>query len=106
MFVLLFLLQRFVARYSGSICIHEAGEYRFWLMSDDGVRLYVGGVFVVTIDGLHSMIGAEVSVRLARGFHDVYVEYFQNDGAAGLLLEWIRPGRDTFEVVPRRACYP
>jgi hypothetical protein len=105
-FALPFPPRRFAARYSGTLFVHEPGEYHFRLTSDDGGRLWLGGEAMVDLDGIHGMASGEGSAFLAKGSHDVLVEYFNNDGGAGLLLEWRPPGRAKYGIVPRRALYP
>jgi hypothetical protein len=105
-FSLPFPARRFGARLRGTLCVHESGEYALKLTSDDGARLTVDRDPTIDIDGLHGMASGEATVFLQRGVHDLLVEYFQNDGAAGLLLEWRRPGQPRFSLVPRRALYP
>jgi len=105
-FALPFAPARFGARLHGSICVHESGPYRWKLTSDDGSRLSIGGDLVVDVDGLHGMTSAESSTFLAAGLHDVVVEYFNNDGGGGLILEWMPPGHTRFSVVPRKNLYP
>ncbi|MBN8526644.1 MAG: hypothetical protein J0M02_15025, partial [Planctomycetes bacterium] len=78
--------ENFYARWSGSLDLLKAGEYEFFLFSDDGSRLLIDGKVVVDNGGLHG--GEERGGRctLSAGPHAVRVEYFQ--GTGGLVLRW------------------
>lgn len=103
-FRLPFAPRRFVARWRGALYVREPGVYAFRLTSDDGSALWIDRAAVVENDGLHAMLAREGAVDLAEGFHEIALDLIQNDGGAGIVLEWAPPGRP-FEVVPRRALY-
>ena len=46
----------FALRFTGKIKIPKDGSYRFFLVSDDGSKLYIDGKEVVDHDGIHPMI--------------------------------------------------
>jgi hypothetical protein len=46
----------FALRFTGKIKILKGGPYRFFLVSDDGSKLYIDGKEVVDHDGIHPMI--------------------------------------------------
>lgn len=83
---------RFGARFTGSLHVPTDGLYRFHLTSDDGSDLRIGGDLVVSHDGLHGMTEASGVVQLAAGAHPFEVRYFENAGAAGLVLAYEGPG--------------
>ena len=66
----------------------EAGEYRFTLNSDDGVRLWVDGE--VVIDRWTAGRGIHTGSVLfdTPGDHIVQLEYFEADGDARVHLSW------------------
>ncbi len=70
--------------YKGFIEIPRDGVYTFYAESDDGSRLYIGSTTVVDNDGLHGMIQKKGVIALAKGYHSVKVEFFQNAGGLGL----------------------
>jgi hypothetical protein len=93
----------FVAEVTGYLRVATPGEYLFGLASDDGARLTVGGVVVVTHDGLHAATTRTGSVRLGAGLHPLRIEMFENDGQESLTLSWRVPGSRGMETVPASA---
>jgi hypothetical protein len=80
---------RFSVRWTGS-WEFEAGKYTFFLLADDGVRLWLDGQLKIDAwtagSGLHL---ATVDVATG-GSHHVRLEYFENTGEAAVRLHWRR----------------
>jgi len=85
---------------TGWIKADEAGDYTFRLTSDDGSILYIGDLKLINNDGLHGAEAKEGKVNLKQGLTPIKIEYFEGSADNVLKLEWKRPGKDTFEVVP------
>ena len=83
---------------NGFIRVPGNGIYTFFLSSDDGSRLIIGGETVVDHDGYHSMSEKRGQVALHRGWHPIEVRYFQGGGGAGIGLEMEGPGMTRREV--------
>ena len=66
----------------------DAGAYRFHLMADDGVRLYIDGVLLIDAwtDGLKRDLTVEHP--LAGGSHTIQVDYYERSGDARVQLWW------------------
>ena len=66
----------------------DGGTYRFYVISDDGVRLWVDGQR--RIDRWYDQGPTEYSqdVALTRGTHELKVEYYEATGGAQLRLWW------------------
>lgn len=77
----------FAIRFVSNVRITTAGEYRFWLGSDDGSRLLIDGNVVINNDGIHPSETNVGRIVLSAGFHKVEVEYFERGGDASLTLE-------------------
>jgi mono/diheme cytochrome c family protein len=79
--------------FEGELVVPEAGKYTFYLDSDDGSRLIVGGKMVLEYDGIHG-VGQEKSavIELTRGRLPIKLEYFQNLHGLGLYVAWSGPG--------------
>ncbi len=79
--------------FNGTLNVPQDGTYTFYLDSDDGARLTVGGKQVLDYDGIHG-VGNEktATVRLARGRLPIQLEYFQNLDDLGLVVAWSGPG--------------
>jgi hypothetical protein len=82
----------FGLRIEGKLRIDKAGQYTFFLNSDDGSKLYLDGSLVIDNDGQHAPLNVAGTVWLAAGYHDLEVQYFQIDGRRALDLSWNGPG--------------
>lgn len=96
------LVDYFYVRWTGRIRIPEDGRYRFALDSDDGSRLWIDGKKVVENGGLHSMVRGQGTVQLRAGNRDIRIEFFENEGGAGIKLFWAR-GKGEMVAVPAQA---
>ncbi len=81
----------FASRHTGQIEITTAGNYTFYLSSDDGSKLWLDGTEIINNDGLHGMRERSATTFLSAGLHDIRVEFFENGGGAGLTLKWSGP---------------
>lgn len=77
----------FGARWTRQI-FFDKGNYAFCAMADDGVRLYVDGARL--IDEWHPSNGLSycATIELAKGAHEVKVEYYEDGGQALLYVWW------------------
>lgn len=92
--------------FEGAIRIEQAGTYEFYLRSDDGSRLFLGGRQVIDLDGLHDTTTPGIWRRLLQpGFLSLRLEYFESTGEESLSLRWIRPGSNGEEDIPDSALY-
>jgi putative heme-binding domain-containing protein len=82
---------RFALRFTGAIEITRAGNYTFFVASDDGSRIYIGNELVVNNDGLHGMSEKKGKIKLSVGNHPIIVTYFDNGGGDGLKVSWSGP---------------
>lgn len=80
--------------FSGYLNVAEAGEYVFYLASDDGSALYLDGERIVNNDGIHASREKNAEVRLEPGLHLIRVEYFDAGGGRDLIVQWQGPGFD------------
>jgi hypothetical protein len=72
--------------FSGYIKVSEDGIYKFYTRSDDGSALYIDGKKVVDNDGEHTPTEKSGKVPLAKGLHEIRVEYFQSSQGQSLGL--------------------
>ena len=93
------LKENFYVRWTGIIRIPSDGNYRFFLESDDGSRLFIDDKRIVDNGGLHPMQEAEDRCDLKAGDHELKVEFFQGTGEYGCRLLWMRPNGEK-EIVP------
>ncbi|MEQ8788315.1 MAG: GDSL-type esterase/lipase family protein [Pirellulaceae bacterium] len=90
----------FAMRLSGTVLIDRGGKYTFYLTSDDGSRLYIGGEEVINHDGKHGASEKAGDVELPPGAHPIVVTYFDNGGGDALSLAWKGPGIRKKQPVP------
>lgn len=82
----------FGACFTGVIEVAKAGNHTFFLNSDDGSRLLVGGKTVVEYDGLHGPAKEQVGkIELAVGRHPLRIEFFQGGGGRALRVAHADP---------------
>ena len=94
--------EMFALRFKGTLEIPAAGEWTFFLTSDDGSRLYLDGEVAINHDGDHGMDTRRVSRSLAAGPLPMVLTFYQAHGEFGLRLEWQGPGTPR-EVIPASA---
>jgi uncharacterized membrane protein len=98
-------IDTFASRHTGFIKITTPGTYNFYLNSDDGSRLFIDGVQVINHDGIHGQSERTGAASLTAGYHDVRIEFFENNGGAALVFSWDGPGI-VKQVVPESVLYP
>ena len=83
----------FSARYTGKLTPPVTGKYEFCLDSDDGSKLWIDGTMVADDNSIHGMGWPECGeIDLTVGIQvDLQVNYYENDGLAGLRLYWRLP---------------
>jgi uncharacterized protein (TIGR03790 family) len=89
-------------RHSGAITIPTAGNWTFYLNSDDGTKLWLDEVEVVNNQAIHAMSEASGTTWLEAGDHALRTEFFEHGGSAGFILSWEGPAQ-TKQVVPASA---
>lgn len=81
-------LSKGAATFSGKLYIDVAGEYKFYTKSNDGSKLYINGVPVVSNGGLHGVRERSGKIMLSAGFHDIKITFFNATGAGTLKMFW------------------
>ncbi len=100
----------FSVRWSGFIEARFAETYRFYLPSDDGVRLWIDDRLVFDNWGIQSFIDNERRYGVFTFADDrlrvpLRLEYFEQFSLAAVRLSWASPNQAR-EVVPASALYP
>jgi hypothetical protein len=90
---------------NGLIRLSPAGSYRFKALSNDGIRVYIGGHMVLDDPDVHGerFCGPSTVTVDQEGWYDLKVRYFQRKGSAALSLQWQPPGQQDFTPVPAEA---
>ena len=86
----------FSARYTGNLAVPVTGKYEFCLDSDDGSKLWIDTSMVVDDNDVHGLGWPECGEKyLTKGEKvSIQVNYYENDGLAGLRLYWRLPLSD------------
>lgn len=79
--------ENFAIRFRGQLAVATPGEWRFWLYSDDGSKLFIDGNLVVNNDGIHAPRLEGGRVKLTAGMHPVEIQYFQGPRHT-IALQW------------------
>ncbi len=82
----------------GYIQVDETAVYAFYTDSDDGSQLFIDGHLVVDNDGLHGLHEQEGTIALAKGLHNIRVEYFEKTGGNDLTVSWRSGSFDKQEI--------
>jgi uncharacterized protein YraI len=80
---------RFSARWTTTVELEE-GLYRFTTISDDGVRVWVGGEQIIDNWTVHAEQVDAATVSLPAGVYEIVIEYFENTGIATMIFNWER----------------
>jgi hypothetical protein len=93
----------FGVRWTGHVTPSATGEYTFYTVSDDGIRLWVDDKPVIDNWTDHAATEDRATVRLTAGQrHAIRLEYYQGGGDAVARLLWSAPGKPR-EVIPASA---
>jgi len=85
---------------TATLRIERDGIYTFYLNSDDGGILWLGGAKLIDNDGLHAPSEKKGRVRLNAGSYPIAVGYFQAGGAQTLKLSIEGPNMPKQEIPP------
>jgi hypothetical protein len=85
--------------FNGKIQIKKDGDYAFFIMSNDGSRLFIDDKLVIDHDGAH---GADMEktgkITLKAGLHPIRLNYFQAGGGMFLRVNYSGPGIEKQEI--------
>lgn len=77
----------FSARYIGDFYFKD-GKYRFYAMSDDGVRIWLDRTLILDQWRVQGRTAFSSDVDVPEGNHRIRVDYFENTGGAALKVFW------------------
>lgn len=92
-------------RYNGYIEIATGGSYTFFTDSDDGSKLFIDAVEVVSNDGLHGMNEESGTIALTPGIHWLEIVFFELTGGDNLIVQYQGPSI-TKQNIPFTILYP
>jgi hypothetical protein len=73
-------IEWFALDYTGKFWIKQPGVYLFYLLSDDGSKLYIDDKMLIDNDGIHPAQAMEQKKHLVEGVHRIRISYFQGPG--------------------------
>ncbi len=95
----------FSVRWTGWIQPQFSQTYTFYTRSDDGVRLWINGQFIIGNWGNHAETENQGRILLRAGQrYPIRIDYFQNTGAAAMKLLWSSASTPK-SIVPRSQLY-
>ena len=78
----------FGIKFQGAISIPTSGNYTFYLLSDDGSKLYIDGKLIIDNDGFHGEKENSEIIMLSKGKHTIRIDYFDNINSEALKLNY------------------
>ncbi len=98
--------ENFSARWSGKLQARHAGLHQFHVVSDEGVRLWLGGLLLIDNWNPHGLTEDTSAVSLVPGeYYDIQLEYYEGSGTAAVQLLWTEPSGFK-QVIPQSQLYP
>ena len=128
------VVENFAVRFRGVLAVDTPGKYTFWLLSDDGSKLYIDDTLVIDNDGIHGItrnkgrkdllstpsvkaqvswhfeghsvdMGKRGSIELTAGTHPFEIQYFQGPRYE-IALQWFyQPPGAYRQIVPPEVIY-
>ena len=96
----------FSARWVGQVEVPASGDWTFYTVSDDGVRLSVDGKKIIENWTDHAPVTDSAKVTLQAGQrYDINLEFYENGGGAVAQLFWESAGQAR-QVVPQGRLFP
>jgi hypothetical protein len=95
----------FSARFIGQINAETTGEYTFYVVSDDGARLWVNDMLIVDDWGVPGFSESTGKINLSAGKYNIRLDYYEDSGPAEVSLAWSYSGRPR-EIIPTESLFP
>lgn len=85
-------------QFRGFIKVPKDGIYTFYLLSNDGSRLFIDEKELIENEANHGAIEEPGRIALKKGFHTIKVRFFQCGGGKALKVSWKGPGFSKKEI--------
>jgi len=82
------------AIFEGYLKVPADDDITFFVESDDGAALYLGGKKLVNNEGRHAMTEAWERAELKAGLHRLWLVYYNFGGPQGLNIHWKPKGKE------------
>ena len=95
-------VNNFSVRWTGTVQAPVSGTYRFYTISDDGIRLWVNGQQIINNWTDHAATtNTSTAITLTAGVkYTITLEYYERGGDATARLQWSYPGQST-QTIPQ-----
>jgi CubicO group peptidase (beta-lactamase class C family) len=95
----------FSVRWTGQVAAKFSETYKFYVFSDDGVRLWVNNQLIID-KWIDQKAENQGSIALTAGqLYDIKMEYYENGAGAIALLSWSSPSQ-VKQIIPQGQLYP
>ena len=91
---------KFAMLFEGFLQIDMAGTYSFASACDDAIVVYIDGTRIVASD-YWLQTPQPGSISLETGIHRITIATYEGGGAAGMWVEWKKPGDSSYEPLPQ-----
>lgn len=96
----------FSVRWTGTIKPKYSETHTFYMVADDGVRLWINGQLIIDKWVTQASELTSLPITLTAGLeYDIRIEYFENSGGATSALLWSSSSQSK-QVVPQGQLYP
>lgn len=82
----------FLLRFTGYINVPKDGLYTFYVISDDGSKLYLHNTLLIDNDNVQAPTEKSGQIGLKAGYHPIKLEFLEYSGAQTLQLYMRTPG--------------
>ena len=79
---------KFSVKWKGKLKVNREDNYVFYTRSDDGVKLWIDGDLLIDDWQDHALKENQGSIVLARGMHDIELQFYGNEVRAAIALLW------------------
>ncbi len=94
--------EEFGVVFKGFVEIEKAGEYTFFINSDDGSKLFLNGDLLIDNDGLHGDQEKGAKIQLSSGRHAIEAQMFEAGGGQALGISYEGPNIPKQSIPPHR----
>jgi hypothetical protein len=98
---------KFSVRWTGTVEASSTGDFQFQTNTDDGVRLWVNGVQVISNWTNHAAtLNTSAAIAMIGGTrYTIKMEFYENGGQAVSQLRWKTPGATSYVAIPVTRLY-
>ncbi|PIY95615.1 MAG: hypothetical protein COY66_06260, partial [Candidatus Kerfeldbacteria bacterium CG_4_10_14_0_8_um_filter_42_10] len=91
-------------RWNGQVLADTTGDYTFWFDVNDGLKFYLDDLNTDVFGGAQWIDGdrevSHTATGLSAGWHNIKIEYYQNESAATMRFGWDPPSGGKVYPIP------